>query len=128
MRNPQKGEPLFSFEDRRAMIEESTSHLHNVEVVQFSSLVVDLAREVGADVIVKGLTLQGVYGRQMFETWYQMEQMLLGGLEITPVITHRIPADRFEEGFAVMESGECGKVVLDWEEGRREGGRLKEEG
>jgi threonine 3-dehydrogenase len=66
------------------------------------------------DVIFKGLTLQGIYGRQMFETWYKMEQMLLGGLEISPVITHRLPMERFEEGFAVMEAGDCGKVVLDW--------------
>lgn len=55
MRNPQKGEPLFSFEDRAAMINESTAQLANIKVVQFSSLVVDLARELGADVIVKGL-------------------------------------------------------------------------
>jgi pantetheine-phosphate adenylyltransferase len=67
MRNPQKGEPLFSFEDRRAMIEESTSHLGNVEVVQFSSLVVDLAREVGADVIVKGLRAVSDFESEMHQ-------------------------------------------------------------
>jgi threonine 3-dehydrogenase len=68
------------------------------------------------DVIFKGLSLQGIYGRQMFETWYKMEQMLRGGLDITPIITHRLPASAFEEGFRIMESGECGKVVLDWTE------------
>ena len=55
MRNPQKGEPLFSLEDRREMIEESLSHLDNVEVVTFAKLVVDLASDVGADFIIKGL-------------------------------------------------------------------------
>jgi pantetheine-phosphate adenylyltransferase len=55
MRNPQKGEPLFSLEDRQAMIEESLDHLENVRIVQFSRLVVDVAKEVGADFIIKGL-------------------------------------------------------------------------
>src|SRR3546814_15432923 len=55
MRNPQKGEPLFLLEEREQMIEESLSHLHNIEVVSFAKLVVDLAAEVGADFIIKGL-------------------------------------------------------------------------
>ncbi len=67
MRNPQKGEPLFSFEDREAMINESTAHLDNVEVVQFSSLVVDLAREVGADVILKGLRAVSDFESEMHQ-------------------------------------------------------------
>ena len=67
MRNPQKGEPLFSFEDREAMIEESTSHLGNVDVVQFSTLVVDLARDVGADVIVKGLRAVSDFESEMHQ-------------------------------------------------------------
>ncbi len=67
MRNPQKGEPLFSFEDREAMIVESTSHLGNVEVVQFTSLVVDLAREVGADVLVKGLRAVSDFESEMHQ-------------------------------------------------------------
>lgn len=67
MRNPQKGEPLFSFADRKAMIEESTLHLGNVEVVAFSSLVVELAREVGADVIVKGLRAVSDFESEMHQ-------------------------------------------------------------
>ena len=63
-------------------------------------------------IIFKGLFLKGIYGREMFETWYQMEQMLLSGLDISPVITHRYPFDEFEKGFAAMESGACGKGVL----------------
>lgn len=66
------------------------------------------------DIVFKGLTLQGIYGRRMFETWYKMLAMLETGLDVSPVITHRLQADDFEEAFAIMASGECGKVILDW--------------
>jgi threonine 3-dehydrogenase len=66
-------------------------------------------------VIFKGLTLKGIYGREMFETWYKMASLLSGGLNVTPVLTHRFPAARFDEAFAVVRSGKCGKVILDWE-------------
>ncbi len=66
-------------------------------------------------IIFKALTLKGIYGREMWETWYQMEQMLIRGLDLTPVITHRFEVDDFQKGFDVMESGECGKVILNWE-------------
>lgn len=65
-------------------------------------------------VIFKGLVIKGIYGREMFETWYKMTAMLQSGLDIAPVITHRLPIDRFQEGFEIMKSGQCGKVVLDW--------------
>ncbi len=65
-------------------------------------------------VIFKGLVLKGIYGREMFETWYKMTAMVQSGLDIRPVITHRLPVDRFQEGFDIMLSGQCGKVVLDW--------------
>jgi threonine 3-dehydrogenase len=65
-------------------------------------------------VIFNMLTLRGIYGRQMYETWYQMRVMLESGLDIKPVITHRFHYTDFEEGFAIMESGNCGKVILDW--------------
>ena len=64
-------------------------------------------------IINKGLTLQGIYGRKM-DNWHQMSYMVQGGLDISPVITHRFPYTRFEEGFAAMNSGRSGKVVLDW--------------
>ena len=64
-------------------------------------------------IISKGLTLQGIYGRKM-DNWHQMSYMVQGGLDISPVITHRFPYTRFEEGFAAMNSGRSGKVVLDW--------------
>ncbi len=66
------------------------------------------------DIIFKGLTLKGIYGRKMFETWYKMLAMLQTGLDVTPVITHHFPADDYEQAFAVMRTGECAKVILDW--------------
>ena len=65
-------------------------------------------------IIFKGLTMKGIYGREMYETWYQMEQMLMSGLDISPIITHRFPIDEFQKGFDVMEEGNCGKVILSW--------------
>lgn len=66
-------------------------------------------------VIFNMLTLKGIYGREIFETWYKMQMMIQGGLDLTPIISHRLPADKFEEGFAAMLSGEASKVVLNWE-------------
>jgi threonine 3-dehydrogenase len=60
------------------------------------------------------LTIRGVYGRQIFETWYQMSVFTQSGLDISPVITHRFPYHQYEEAFAVAHSGKCGKVVMDW--------------
>jgi threonine 3-dehydrogenase len=65
-------------------------------------------------VIFKGLVLKGVYGREMFETWYKMTSMLQSGLDLSPVITHRMGVDDYERGFAAMREGKSGKVVLDW--------------
>ncbi len=64
--------------------------------------------------ILKALTLKGIYGREMFETWYKMLAMLEAGLDVSGVITHRLPFDRFDEGFQAMRTGEAGKVVLRW--------------
>ncbi|MEA4974514.1 MAG: L-threonine 3-dehydrogenase [Paludibacter sp.] len=66
-------------------------------------------------IIFKALTIKGIYGREMWETWYQMEQMLITGIDLSPVITHRFHIDDFQQGFEVMESGMCGKVILNWE-------------
>lgn len=65
-------------------------------------------------VIFNMLTIKGIYGREMYETWYKMNVMLESGLNIKPVITHHFGADDFEKGFSVMNSGMSGKVVLDW--------------
>ena len=65
-------------------------------------------------VVFKGLTIMGIYGREMFETWYKMMAMLQTGLDVDKIITHRFDAQDFEKGFAAMQSGESGKVVLTW--------------
>ena len=67
------------------------------------------------DIIFKGLNLKGVYGREMFETWYKMSSMLQSGLNIEPVITHHFPIDEFQPAFELMESGQSGKVILNWD-------------
>lgn len=66
-------------------------------------------------VIFKMLQIKGIYGREMFETWYKMIALVQGGLDLTPLITHRISIDDFEVGFAAMREGSAGKVVMDWE-------------
>jgi threonine 3-dehydrogenase len=66
-------------------------------------------------VIFKQLTIKGIYGREMFETWHKMIAMLESGLDVRKVITHRLSADKFLEGFEIMRRGESGKIVLDWE-------------
>ena len=66
-------------------------------------------------VIFKGLTLKGIYGREMFETWYKMASLLQSGLRLDPIITHHLPIRDFERGFQIMGSGRSGKVILDWQ-------------
>jgi threonine 3-dehydrogenase len=74
-------------------------------------------KEISVDfnqIIFKGLAVQGIYGREMFETWYKMVAMLQSGLDVRPVLTHEFEADDFQKAFEVMRSGSSGKVVLDW--------------
>jgi threonine 3-dehydrogenase len=66
------------------------------------------------DVIFKSLILKGIYGREMYETWYKMQVMVQGGLDVLPVLTHRFPVKMFQEGFEIMRAGNCGKVLLEW--------------
>ncbi len=67
-------------------------------------------------VVFNMLTIKGIYGREMYETWYKMTVMLQGGLDIRPVITHRFHYTEFQKGFDVMMSGQSGKVILNWSE------------
>jgi len=67
-------------------------------------------------VVTHMITIKGIYGREMFETWYAMSAMLRSGLDISQVITHRFPAAQWEDAFATARSGQCGKVVMDWSE------------
>jgi threonine 3-dehydrogenase len=66
-------------------------------------------------VVFNMLTIQGIYGREMYETWYKMSVMIQSGLDIKPIITHRFPYTEFEQGFAAMKSGQAGKVILTWD-------------
>jgi threonine 3-dehydrogenase len=66
------------------------------------------------EVIFKGLVIKGIYGREMFETWYKMASMLQSGLDISPIITHRFAIDDYQRAFETMNSGRSGKVILDW--------------
>ena len=65
-------------------------------------------------VIFKGLNIKGIYGREMYDTWYKMTQMIRSGLSVSKVLTHHYKIDDFQEAFKVIESGNCGKVVLEW--------------
>lgn len=65
-------------------------------------------------VIFKGLEIKGVYGREMFETWYKMASLIQSGLDLSPILTHEMPVDDFQNGFEVMLSGQSGKVILNW--------------
>ena len=65
-------------------------------------------------VIFKGLRLKGIYGREMFATWYQMASLVQSGLDLSAIITHRFPIEEYQQAFDVMRSGQSGKVILSW--------------
>jgi threonine 3-dehydrogenase len=67
-------------------------------------------------VVFNGLTIQGIYGRRMYETWYKVTMLIQSGVDISPLITHRFHYTDYEQGFEAMRSGQSGKVVLDWTE------------
>jgi threonine 3-dehydrogenase len=76
------------------------------------------ANEIAIDwneVILKGLTIKGIYGRQMFETWYKMAALLQSGLNIRPVITHHLPYTEYQRAFEIMREGQSGKIVMNWQ-------------
>jgi threonine 3-dehydrogenase len=66
-------------------------------------------------VVFNMLTIKGIYGREMYETWYKMSVMIENGLDLLPVITHEFEIDDFQQGFDVMRSGQSGKVILNWD-------------
>jgi threonine 3-dehydrogenase len=68
--------------------------------------------DLANDVIFNAVRIQGIFGRRIWETWEQMSRLLRRGLDITPVITHRLPLERFAEAFSLLESGNAGKVIL----------------
>ena len=90
------------------------NHMYNGGKISLLGLLPQSTQINWSKLIFKGLTLKGIYGREMYETWYHMEMMLLTGLDITPIITHRFAADNFLEAFNIMEQGNCGKIILEW--------------
>ncbi len=91
------------------------SNMYNGSKISLLGILPNTTTVDWSKIIFKALTLKGIYGREMWETWYQMEQMLISGIDLSPIITHRLPIDDFQEGFDIMESGQCGKVILSWE-------------
>jgi threonine 3-dehydrogenase len=87
--------------------------MHNGGRIALLGIAPTPARIDWDQVVFRGLTIKGIYGREIWETWYKMQTMLQSGLDITPVITHELPFEQYEEGFAAMISGQSGKVVLE---------------
>jgi len=98
-----------------AAFNDMVNHMYNGGKISLLGLLPGSTQINWSKLIFKGLTLKGIYGREMYETWYQMEMMLGSGLDISNVITHRFPADEYQEAFRIMEEGNCGKIILDWE-------------
>ncbi|MDR1591531.1 MAG: L-threonine 3-dehydrogenase [Prevotellaceae bacterium] len=94
---------------------EMIDNMYNGSKISLLGILPDNTNVEWSKIIFNALTLKGIYGREMFETWYKMEQMLISGFDLSPVITHRFYVDDFQKGFDVMESGQCGKVILNWE-------------
>ncbi|MDD4143995.1 MAG: L-threonine 3-dehydrogenase [Prolixibacteraceae bacterium] len=94
---------------------EMVNHMYNGGKISLLGILPENTKIDWNKVIFKGLTLKGIYGREMYETWYHMEMMLTSGLNISPVITHRLPADESDKAFSIMEEGNCGKIIMDWE-------------
>jgi threonine 3-dehydrogenase len=97
-----------------AAFNDMVNHMYNGGKISLLGILPNHTQINWNNVIFKGLTLKGIYGREMYETWYHMEMMLTSGLDISPVITHRFPADNFQEAFDIMERGNCGKIILEW--------------
>jgi threonine 3-dehydrogenase len=95
--------------------ESMLENMYNGSKISLLGILPDSTQVNWDTIIFKALTIKGIYGREMWETWYQMEQMLITGIDLSPVITHRFHVDDFQQGFDVMESGMCGKVILNWD-------------
>ncbi len=91
------------------------SHMYNSGKIALLGILPNSTQVDWNKIIFKGLSLKGIYGREMYETWYLMEQMLISGLDVSPIITHRFHVDDFQKGFDAMESTSCGKVILSWD-------------
>ncbi len=98
-----------------AAFSDMVNHMYNGGKISLLGILPKQTQINWNNIIFKGLTLKGIYGREMYETWYHMEKMLISGLDISPVITHRFSAGDFQSAFEIMERGDSGKIILDWE-------------
>jgi threonine 3-dehydrogenase len=95
--------------------EDMINNMYNGSKIALLGILPDSTQIRWDKIIFKAIHIKGIYGREMYETWYKMEQMMLSGIDISPVITHYFSADEFQKGFDIMEKGNCGKVILNWE-------------
>ena len=95
-------------------LQELINHMYHGGKIALLGILPNETTVAWDEIIFKGLHLKGIYGREMFETWYKMTQLIRGGLDVSPVITHKFPADDFEKAFSVIKSGDCGKIILEW--------------
>ena len=98
-----------------AAFREMIDHMYNGSNIALLGFLPSNFEVPWAEIIFKAITLKGIYGREMWETWYKMEMMIYGGIDLNPVITHRIKADDFQKGFDEMEKAQCGKIIMDWQ-------------
>ncbi len=96
-----------------AAFESMLENMYHGGRIALLGILPDSARINWDEVIFKGLIIKGIYGREIFETWYKMQTMLQSGLDISPVLTHKFRFDDFEKGFKIMNEGNCGKVILE---------------
>jgi threonine 3-dehydrogenase len=94
---------------------EMISNMYNGSSISLLGILPSNFEVPWSDIIFRAITLKGIYGREMWETWYKMEMMIIGGIDLNPVITHRFNIDDFQKGFDAMEEGNCGKVILSWD-------------
>jgi threonine 3-dehydrogenase len=94
---------------------EMISNMYNGSSISLLGILPSNFEVPWSEIIFKAITMKGIYGREMWETWYKMEMMIIGGINLDPVITHRFHIDDFQKGFDAMEEGNCGKVILNWD-------------
>jgi threonine 3-dehydrogenase len=98
-----------------AAFKEMISNMYNGSSIALLGILPSDFQVPWDDIIFKAITLKGIYGREIWETWYKMEMMIIGGIDLDPIITHRFHIDDFQKGFDAMEEGNCGKVILNWD-------------
>ncbi len=105
----------FEMSGAPGALDDLIEHMHHGGKIALLGLPSEPISTDWTEIIFKGLTLKGIYGREMFETWYKMASMLQSGLEIGPIITHHLPYADYLDAFEIMRSGESGKVMLEWD-------------